>query len=502
MPADKSSAQVRRWFIAAACLTICFLSTYRALRGQGKRNEPSAYAINRADYLDAGQYRFLAGTLKDVDVVGLGESIHLTHEFPLVRIGMVRFLNENMGYHIVAMEGSAVDLWATQDRLLGSGRTETDIAQAQRGLFSIWNTPEMRQLFDYEIESWKTGTPLYITAYDIQPGSGSGTQDIEAFRLLAEGLKTYAEPPAGFDEKAWLDQMAPLVSGCGGYRPENDVAVEQGIESLSNWIVAATPAVQVRYPYLPHAAVLGLVPANLRASLQLCRDLQPKNGIAPAYKPTRDKNAAEYALRLKEIAPNQKLILWAHISHLFYDSTGRSTSVGEILRSRLGTRIYSLGVFGEGGATILIISDVNDSMAYLPVHGIFGALRSDVNDLCPGDCFLALRGTNDSLFTTPHAIFREAFPQPMALARDFDGVVWIKKVHAPDIPLGAILYMGTLAYWHPPFAYLLAVLLALAIFIAFRKVRRRPVSQQIEHPPYFHTALTPSGFPGQDTDRS
>jgi hypothetical protein len=111
-------------------------------------------------------------------------------------------------------------------------------------------------------------------------------------------------------------------------------------------------------------------------------------------------------------------------------------------------------------------------MAYLPVHGVFGALRRKVNDLCPGDCFLDLRGTDDRLFADSHPVFIEAYPQPMALARDFDGMVWIKKVHAPDIPLAAIFYMGTLAYWRPPFVYFIAILLALVIFVVFRKLRR------------------------------
>ena len=451
-----------------------------AIAQAGGVDEPAAYPIDSSRYLDSQQYQFLAGALRNVEVVGLGESIHLTHEFPLVRAGMVQFLNQNMGFQVLALEGSAVDVWATQDRLLASQQTERDIADSQRGLFGIWNTPEMRQLFTYEVASWRTPTPLYMAAYDIQPGSGAGTYGIEAFRLLSERLKGYSNPPSGFDEDVWLDEMAPLVNGCSRYLPEKDAGVEQGIESLANWIATAAPEVEKRYDGLPHGAVLRLMPQNLRASLQLCRDLQPKNGITLSYKPTRDKNAAEYALQLKDAAPNQKLILWAHVSHLFYDSTGGSTSVGEILHARLGNRIFSLGVFGEGGATILIISDVNGLMAYLPVHGIFGSLRNKVNNLCRQDCFLDLRGTDDSLFTTPHRAFVEAYPWTIVLSRDFDGVVWIKSVHAPDLPRGALLYMGTLAYWKPPFVYFLGMFVLLSAVTVVMRARRKRRKRDLE----------------------
>ncbi|MDP7336769.1 MAG: hypothetical protein QF648_02865 [Candidatus Marinimicrobia bacterium] len=59
--------------------------------------------IDRENYTIAEQYSFLSPIVEDVSLVMLGESIHLTHEFPLVRIGMIKYLNKNEDFNIIAM---------------------------------------------------------------------------------------------------------------------------------------------------------------------------------------------------------------------------------------------------------------------------------------------------------------------------------------------------------------------------------------------------------------
>ncbi len=111
--------------------------------------DPNVHSLT-ADDTDPRQYGFLTPVLSGAEVVSLAESIHMTHEFPLIRIGMVRYMNENLGYHLLALEGSPEDLWVTQDQFLGS--PDAGISQAMAGVFGLWNTPEMKQLFRYEAD--------------------------------------------------------------------------------------------------------------------------------------------------------------------------------------------------------------------------------------------------------------------------------------------------------------------------------------------------------------
>jgi hypothetical protein len=103
----------------------------------------------------------------------------------------------------------------------------------------------------------------------------------------------------------------------------------------------------------------------------------------------------------------------------------------------------------EGGRTILIYSDVNDDIGYGRVDGIHGELTRRLSQLGTTDYFVDLRQpaiAGDPLFTRPQPIFVESTVWNLALARGVDGVIWIKKVSAPELPLGKRLLFGSLHY--------------------------------------------------------
>ena len=434
-------------------------ATLLLLTSAGAAPEPRWHAIESAGYADPRQYGFLNALLGDVEVVSLAESIHMTHEFPLIRIGMVRYLNENLGFHTVALEGSPEDLWVTQDQFLAS--PDTGLSQAMAGVFGLWNTPEMAQLFRYEAASWSTAHPLYLTAYDIQPGMGSGTEGPRVLQMLVERLKSYSPPPPDFDEGKWLAATGRLTSSCSGYQPSEDALIDSAIGSIEQWIIAAAPKVQQRFPNVPHAALLRLVPANLRASLSLCQVVGSGRRDWRLYKRTRDRLAARFALTLKTAAPGGKLMLWAHISHLFYDDSGKNTSVGEILHSLLGPKLYTLATFALGGGTIVLFDDTKEDIGYAFVRGNAGTLKNELDQRCRPACFVDMRGTTDKMLLTTQPVWFEAGIKPMIPAKNFDGIVWVHDIHPPGIPLGTLLDYSVVHYrWQLAGA-------ALAIVLAF-----------------------------------
>lgn len=433
------------------------------------------HPIDSNNYTDPNQFSFLSSTLNGVEVVSLGESIHLTHEFPLVRLGIIRYLNENLGFHVLAMEGSAEDIWVAQDRFLHSLRSSADAADSQQGLFGLWNTPEIRQLFEYEAASWGSANPFYVTAYDIQPGSGNNSHGTEVFRLLAERLKAYAAAPQGLDVAQWTSDLGTLSHGCNDYQTSDQSRVEKAIQNLQTWIDAAAPEVQKRFPNVPHSTSMRLIPENLHASLQLCKDISADSG--KNYKAHRDTNAAPYALELKAAVPGQKLILWAHISHIFHNAEHAATSLGEILHGTLGNRLYTIAPFAQSGGTILIYDDTKDDVGYGRVHGEFGALGQRMGQLSRGDFFLDFRQTgitagNDPMFVKPQPLWVESTRWSLAVARDFDGIIWIRTVHSPDFPfVKRIVFSGM--HYTTELEVLGVVILLGIIFLIVRSVRRR-----------------------------
>lgn len=435
---------------------------------------PTAHPLEIADGGDSTQYAFLSSVLRDAEVVSLAESIHMTHEFPLARIGMVRWMNEHLGFQMVALEGSPEDLWVSQDAFL---RDPSNLAESTSGLFSVWSTPEMRRLFAYEASTWRTGHPLYITAYDVQPGTGRESHGAGVFQLLAQRMRQYAAAPAGFDAATWTASLGLLTSACGEFKLEDAGKIEESIDVLQGWIDRAAPNVEAAFPGLPHAAALRMIPENLRGSLALCQGYASGGASgAGLYKTTRDRTAAQFALRLKEIAPGKKLILWAHISHLFYDAEGSSTSVGEILHASLGPKLYTVGAFAEAGSAIMLFSDWNGINGYGRVWGVSGALKRELDAGCAEICFFDLRkAAAGSILVQPQRVWIEAIPRRIVLAKDFDGIIWVRHVHPPRMPLSALLAWCSPGYWRWLEGVVMVLLLAAVclIWIARAIARRR-----------------------------
>ena len=426
-----------------------------------------------ADFADPRQYSYLGSLLHGVDVVSLAESIHMTRELPLIRLGMLQYLNQNLGFGMLAFEGSPVDLWATQDQFLSADERQAGaVAQADAGLFGLWNTGEMRRLFEYERSTWNTTHPLYITAYDIQPGSGRSTQGTDAFELLSLRLKRYAPAPPGFDQSEWIASLAPLTSACSDYTPANRSGIEDAIAALETWIASAAPKVEHRYPNLPHGEVLRLIPENLRASLLRCESLGSGNRDWALYKTTRDKLASKFALALKAAAPGGKLMLWAHTSHLFYDADKSSTSVGELLHEALGPRVYTIAGFALGGGTLVIYDDTTDDFGYALVgRGGSGEIANQLHAPCSPACFLDMRGIFNPELQTPRPVWWESHTEQLALAKNFDAVFFVAHVHAPAVPLAFWLLSVNHYKWE--LAGVAGVLLAALASFMLTKARRR-----------------------------
>ncbi len=450
------------WPRRHAIVLVLLLSGMLPITAQ--RNEPIDL-----DRQDDGQYSFLDPLLRNVDVVSLPESIHMTHEFPLVRLGIVRKLNASSGFHVLAFEGSPEDMWVSQDAFL---KNQSDLHDSTSGLFGIWNIDEMRSIFAYERDSWSTDHRLYITAYDIQPGTGKGSGGPNVFEMLYEHLYGYAAPPSGLKASSWKAALNPLTAACTNYKPSDGTAAEQAVTLLEQWIAVAAPRVDAAYPNLPmHAKALRLIPQNLRMSLALCQVVggnEEGRRNWHEYKQARDQLGFQYALLLKNAVPKQKLLLWAHLSHLSYDAEGTSTSVGELLHQALGSRLYSIGIFATGGGTIVLFSDVNDDVGYARISGVSKGVRSFIDQACPEVCFTDLHHLPlESPLAGRQAVWVEANAEKLSLAGNMDGVIWVKDVHPPHLPLPMLMIFAG-KHYVPHVIGILVLLIGIILWWTFR----------------------------------
>jgi len=445
--------------------------------------------IDSDDYLNQQQYSFLSPIVKNIDIVMLGESIHLTREFPLVRIGMIKYLNQYHAFNVIAMEGGVADYWVTQDILFSSKKNEADFTEALSAFPFIWNTPEVQKLIAYQASTLQSTNPLYITAYDVQQGIGQGMKNEKAFKMLAERLMRYSDPPKIFVLEEWLTSISPISNHCIKYGSSDYQKVVSAIGLFEEWVNSAVPEVKKQYPNIPHDVILKTMPKSFRASLALCEDLGGFN--LSRYKVVRDSLGFINTLDLIQSIPNNKILIWGHLSHVYYDSQDNiinemgewkniavGPTVGERLKGALGSKVYTIIPFAESGSTILIYNDLNLDIGYSKIEDSskLGDLLSKVSEK---DFFIDLRSPSLTAEDYPE-FFKK---QPFAIeglksdfyinyASDMDGLIWIKKIEAPDWPFFKIILLSSLHYKNQ-IGFIVIAGLGWIIFLKIKKTRKK-----------------------------
>jgi erythromycin esterase len=379
----------------------------------------------------ANSFGFLNEAVGDASIVELGESIHVTAEFPRARLRLVQYLHEALGFDVLALEGSLTQAWLAQEHLYRSqepvGR-RVERAQ-QLAWFKLWNTVEMRELMAYVDASRATAAPLYLASFDVQTGAsaefGMRPSVLEA---LADALEAFgtAPPDLHLTRRDLSARLAPVVRcpigtsvGLGAAKQPALAA----IDALQRWIEHIAPSVKQERP-AAHLAALRLIPDNLRDHVTLCEH-------ASTWQRTRDELNAENALVLRdEVSATHKIILWAHHSHVSYNSIGdRTPSMGQHVRERVGRSVYTIGLFAGGGRFL--------DVAPLSVHDLPPVNKVGVERLLASvgepSYFINLLTlpTDDASagWLVPQRSRMEGrWTRSTVLARDFDGAIYLQSV--------------------------------------------------------------------------
>ena len=123
-----------------------------------------ARAIRSLGASDFSDLRFLAPLLKDKRIVQLGESSHGVAEFSLVKVRLIRYLHEELGYDVIAFESPFVGCERAQQRSASLSPVEL----MRRCITSVWNAAEVLPLLDYMKATQRTARPLLLAGVDVQ----------------------------------------------------------------------------------------------------------------------------------------------------------------------------------------------------------------------------------------------------------------------------------------------------------------------------------------------
>ncbi|MGI8432533.1 MAG: erythromycin esterase family protein [Chthoniobacterales bacterium] len=386
-------------------------------------------------------YAFLSPAIGTSHVIALGESIHMTCEMPRVRLQIVRYLHEELGFNVIAFEGSLLDAWTAQEHAYrDSGPMKGRASTMKREVFfGLWQTAPMQDVLEYALSTQATTHPLYVTSFDLQPGTARayGGSTAESLRAFFAAVAPYDPTIDPAQIKQWNERLSTALD-C-----TKDADASQVVDQIEAWLNGPVAVGLTRTRPAVHVAALRLIPVMLRNRLQLCHEWTADQRSMITYQRVRDQLNTQLVLNeLKTFPAPAKLILWAHHSHLHYNSLGKTIpSMGQHLHDSLHQDIYSIGLFAEGGSAIDTTTiDQAEGLGFVfalapkPIpHGPRWSVEEQLRRLSPHDFFLDLRRAGKEWATPGTSRLENNGRMPTALSSDFDGAILLHRVSGAEL---------------------------------------------------------------------
>ena len=386
---------------------------------------------------DFSDLNFLDQALVGKRIVQLGESSHGTREFSQMKVRLIKYLHEKLGYDLIAFESSTIGCYL-QDLEYEKGKT---FNVRDSCIFGVWTTKETQELFDYIALTRKTARPLRLAGFDVQISGSFDNSEVvlpwltpilrstgdntfskaegiigEALKIASSGITCFGNPsgdPCDFFQKNYLSAATNIGMLANSYKPYADASTGAERETkMMAWLVLS----------------------NLQARLLVTKG-QVDNII---YREPRDKAMADNITQLASaIYPNQKILIWAHNAHITRgasDAAPAGQTMGGYLAPKWKDQLYTIGLFMLKGET------ANNNRAVLKVATpLQDSLESYSASLQLGAFFLATPSTDQvgSGDDWLHRSINSYFWGGISVIRDrldnqFDAVIVIDHSSMPE----------------------------------------------------------------------
>jgi len=309
--------------------------------------------------IDSGDYDFsdlepLRDAFKDVRLILLGEADHGSGSDFLAKTRLVKFLHQELGFDVLAMEAPMYDMAIVWDSLKAGAPARESFAL---GVIPHWRGSEqMQPLIEYISKEVAGNQPLELAGFDNQPQMAS--------------VRFFADDLTGFLTEQGVDSplIDPESAEYGILEALAEVRYRQGIEPIPdetkrNRFLSALDDVVESVSRLEGEGVRLWNRVLHSFAFHARRVFAPADGIS-IWEATRLRNEqmAENLIWLaNERYPDRKIVAWAANSHIIRLSdipplAGSGPSMG-----------YSIGeTFGSEGYVIAMVSYQDDRKRIVP----------------------------------------------------------------------------------------------------------------------------------------
>lgn len=372
----------------------CLLSfIFSCIVATGQGNKLQEYILHQARSLDFSQpghpnLSFLDSALRNTRIVALGESSHGTEEYSQEKFQLIQYLHEKLGFNAILFEspmvnGSYVNM-----------ASDTSAGQLVRNsIQSVWHTHTVNRLFRYvKTRGMIFGgfDPQFI--YSPYRGSffSSVFHDYPAIKNTVLNLEARLAQKTGNTRKHY----ALKDSFSTAYRRIVDELGKANLSPVQQW---AKQIMTISSSYY----------ARIDEGDQ------------------RDSCMARNIIWLAEkMYPGEKIIIWAHNTHIDKEATRPKRLMGKLLAAHFGSQYYAVGLYMVNGSTAL-----NDRRI-IPVKA---PLKGSLEEM------LSAPGFRSAFIETAHPVFNQHIPtwhwgkdrQKLNLYKSFNAVILINGVQAP-----------------------------------------------------------------------
>lgn len=274
----------------------------------------------------------LTSAIGSAQIVGLGEATHGTSELFTLKDRIVRVLVVNADFTVVAMEANWVESQAI-DKYVTTGTGDPKNLLGK--LYPIWNNREILEMIKW------------MRQYDAYPGRRRFLHfvgiDLQSPDSIARALRDEAiklSPEVRFQLAALTECMDLTIpatyksfatqspQGKAACVQSTGRAVQEFSRNRSAWEKVLTPR---DFSMAEHAAKMLHDDAQMYSLFD-----------GPRFYQERDAALARNVMWIEQsLYPGARVIVWAHDGHV--NSASGSKSMGELLKSRLGDKYYSIG---------------------------------------------------------------------------------------------------------------------------------------------------------------
>jgi erythromycin esterase len=393
----------------------------------------AGHAIRSLVSDDFSDLAFLRELLDGVRVVQLGESGHGMAESSLLKARLVRFLHHELGFGVVAFESDLYQCFDA-DRTAGDDPPRTTLLKC---LFGVWHTEEVLPLFKVIEESRAGSSPLRLAGFDIQPiGRNKEHRPDFLARMVGVVDSSYAAEVLQLDSTFLAEYSQGSRSRRAYFRDHRDSLLSR-YDSLTEFLATHREHFE---------AAVGREPALVATQTVRSIAVYVRQQTAPdlmTYAETRDRGMADNVrFLLKDLFPEERIIVWAHNSHIRHANQDipvtegegprvAARAMGSWLRDWLGEELYTVGLYAFEGEAVNNSREpytVSPARPRLLEHRLAGAAKR----ILFLDLDEALDAPNGSWVLEPQIVrYNGIVDQQLVPTDQYDAVVLIGTVSTP-----------------------------------------------------------------------